>query len=51
MMGICPNCGGTLEIIGYEQGVQCDTCSYKMDGAFNVTIDEGDMINNENHKM
>lgn len=29
--GICPNCGGSMEMIGVEQGMKCDTCGFKYD--------------------
>lgn len=32
---ICPECGGRMESIGYEQGYICDTCYFKYDGLGN----------------
>ena len=38
--GICPNCGGSIEMIGVEQGLQCDTCGFKYDALGNPDTSE-----------
>ena len=38
--GICPNCGGSMEMIGAEQGLQCDTCGFKYDTLGNPDTSE-----------
>ena len=40
---------GLWELYGYEQGVICDTCSYRIDGACNITGGDGD--SNESNTM
>ncbi|MCM1269383.1 MAG: hypothetical protein NC247_01990 [Ruminococcus flavefaciens] len=32
---VCPECGGSMEMIGYEQGYICDTCGFKYDALGN----------------
>ena len=44
--GICPNCGSSMEMIGVEQGLQCDTCGFKYDALGNPDtseMEEGDL--------
>lgn len=43
----CPECGGNMEPIGYEQGAQCDTCGFKYDGLGNPDRSEMEEDNNE----
>lgn len=38
--GICPNCGGSMEMIGVEQGMKCDTCGFKYDALGNPDTSE-----------
>ena len=34
-IGVCPECGGVMEMVGLEQGTQCDTCGFKYDALGN----------------
>lgn len=34
-VGVCPECGGVMEMVGLEQGTQCDTCGFKYDALGN----------------
>lgn len=45
--GVCPECGGNMEIIGFEQGTQCDTCGFKYDGLGNPDYSEMEEYENE----
>lgn len=38
--GVCPNCGGNMEMIGVEHGMKCDTCGFKYDALGNPDISE-----------
>lgn len=47
--GTCPNCGGQMELIGIEQGTQCDTCGFKYNAFGNPSSLDYMYYNREHH--